>query len=242
MRHPMRLLTLLATLLVLAAPAAAQPSVTGSFARVKFGTCTLRSGSGTPEASVTGSICDVYVRTDTGSVYTKKSGTATNTGWSSLAAGDSTQTIAGTWTFNSPDGLLLEQTTETFNPLLTMRVAGGDPVVMYPYANGGWEMDLAGGMYFTANNAGGEWSFGGAGEFRVETGDLQVIAGDLELQAGNFHANGTIGGATTLTVNPGAVINGIETTYTGTSGSPGTSFSAIASTLSYGVGGAASRR
>ncbi len=88
MRHPIRLLAIISTLLALAAPVAAQPSVTGVFARVKFGTCTLRSGSGSPESSVTGSICDVYVRTDTGAMYSKTSGSG-NTGWTLLATGGS---------------------------------------------------------------------------------------------------------------------------------------------------------
>lgn len=46
--------------------------------------CTLQSGAGSPEASVTGSVCDAYLRTDGGTastLYVKESGTATNTGW-----------------------------------------------------------------------------------------------------------------------------------------------------------------
>jgi hypothetical protein len=50
--------------------------------RIFLGTagCILRSGSGTPEGVVTGSVCDTFVRSDTGDVYTKQSGTG-NTGW-----------------------------------------------------------------------------------------------------------------------------------------------------------------
>ncbi len=56
--------------------------------------CFLRTGSGTPEAAVIGSICDTYWRSDTGQIYTKTSGTATNTGWTLIASAD--QTIAFT--------------------------------------------------------------------------------------------------------------------------------------------------
>jgi hypothetical protein len=49
---------------------------------IKIGNaCTLRAGSGSPESSVYGSICDSYWRTDTGTIYLKQSGTATTTGW-----------------------------------------------------------------------------------------------------------------------------------------------------------------
>lgn len=46
--------------------------------------CVIRSGSGTPEGSVTGNVCDLYLRTDGGAsttLYVKESGASTNTGW-----------------------------------------------------------------------------------------------------------------------------------------------------------------
>lgn len=46
--------------------------------------CTLSTGANTPEAAVTGSVCDLFLRTNgaNGStLYVKESGTATNTGW-----------------------------------------------------------------------------------------------------------------------------------------------------------------
>jgi hypothetical protein len=141
-----------------------------------------------------------------------------------------------TWDGN---GLTLTQTTETFTPLLTMSVAGGDPVVMYPYANGGWEMDLTSGMYFAVNNTGKQWSFGGADEFRIEDGNLEVLTGDLEVQAGDFHVNGSLGSANVITVNPADAVNDIATTYADTTASASTSFSSFRTTLTYGVGGAA---
>ena len=48
------------------------------------GACLLSTGTGTPEAAVTGSVCDVFLRTNGTAgtiVYVKESGAATNTGW-----------------------------------------------------------------------------------------------------------------------------------------------------------------
>src|SRR5690606_11332749 len=45
---------------------------------------TIRSGTGDPENVVTGSVGDLFLRTDGGSgttLYVKESGTGTNTGW-----------------------------------------------------------------------------------------------------------------------------------------------------------------
>lgn len=45
---------------------------------------TIRSGTGTPEAAVTGSVGDLFLRTDGGAgttLYVKESGAGTNTGW-----------------------------------------------------------------------------------------------------------------------------------------------------------------
>jgi hypothetical protein len=70
-----RCLLALIALVLLAVPARAQELLVGS--------CLVLSGSGSPEAAVTGSICDLYLRTDTGDLYTKQSGTG-NTGWTIL--------------------------------------------------------------------------------------------------------------------------------------------------------------
>lgn len=54
--------------------------------------CRFTSGTGTPEGAVTGKVCDVFVRTDTGEIYRKLSGTG-NTGWvgpSALTKSDDT--------------------------------------------------------------------------------------------------------------------------------------------------------
>jgi hypothetical protein len=55
----------------------------GFFARVYAGSAKWRSGTGTPEGSVSGNVGDLYSRTDGGagtSLYVKESGTG-NTGW-----------------------------------------------------------------------------------------------------------------------------------------------------------------
>ncbi len=66
--------------LALASPAAAQVELRADIFRLNTGPCRERSGSGTPEAAVTGNVCDVFRRTDTGQVYFKISGSG-NTGW-----------------------------------------------------------------------------------------------------------------------------------------------------------------
>jgi hypothetical protein len=79
---------LAAVLIVLTTVAlAAQQSGTTYGDRFRFTVtgCTVRSGSGTPEGAVTGSVCDLYVRSDTSAaappIYYMATGTATNTGW-----------------------------------------------------------------------------------------------------------------------------------------------------------------
>lgn len=57
----------------------------GIFSKVRLSTCMLLTGSGVPESSITGSICDTYWRTGTAGVYLKESGTASNTGWGQVA-------------------------------------------------------------------------------------------------------------------------------------------------------------
>lgn len=86
-----RLLVVVALLLALSLGAAAQSTV-GNFTRLLLGgvagagTVDVRTGTGTPEAVVTGSVGDLFIRTDGGigtSLYTKQSGSST-TGWSGL--------------------------------------------------------------------------------------------------------------------------------------------------------------
>lgn len=110
----------LVALLVFAGVRPTSAQVQGSFDSVRLGTapnrCTLRSGTGTPEGAVTGSICDVYLRsngsTDT-TIYVKESGTG-NTGWIALISGTYapigatylTQTANGTLTNEQAMGAL----------------------------------------------------------------------------------------------------------------------------------------
>lgn len=50
----------------------------------RIGNATVRSGTGTPELAVIGSVGDLYLRTDGGTsttLYVKQSGTTTNVGW-----------------------------------------------------------------------------------------------------------------------------------------------------------------
>jgi hypothetical protein len=62
-------------------------TTSGAAGQIQFGSaCKVRTGSGAPEGSVTGSPCDIYLRTDTGGgagtlFCVKESGSATNTGW-----------------------------------------------------------------------------------------------------------------------------------------------------------------
>lgn len=65
-------------------PAAAQTLI-GDRIRLNTGPCVMRSGSGTPEAAVTGNVCDTWYRTDSGQLYFKVSGTG-NTGWITWAS------------------------------------------------------------------------------------------------------------------------------------------------------------
>jgi hypothetical protein len=66
----------------MARPVQAQEEVNAL--RVYLGTapCKLQTGAGNPEGSVVGNVCDFYIRSDTGQIYLKSSGTATDTGWS----------------------------------------------------------------------------------------------------------------------------------------------------------------
>ena len=136
-----RLLFTLAVLLA-AVPAWAQQSNTSYADRFRFipTGCTLRSGTGSPEGVVVGSVCDVYVRKDTSGLnpglYTKQTGTLTNTGWVAVggAAGAPTdatyitQTANGTLTNEQALGALatgiLKNTTTT--GVLSIATAGTD--------------------------------------------------------------------------------------------------------------------
>jgi hypothetical protein len=86
-----RVLSLLIAVLA-ATPAAAQVQVgQGVFSRLFIDqACAIDTGSGSPEGAKSGSVCDVYLRTDGAAgtiIYVKESGTATTTGWTVYAGG-----------------------------------------------------------------------------------------------------------------------------------------------------------
>lgn len=99
--------------------------------------CVLRTGSGTPEAAVTGVVCDTYWRTDTGQVYTKTSGTG-NTGWVLVGSGidlsaepfwtkTASANLSAEFAMSSLATGLVKNTTTTGVP--TIALAGTDYVV-----------------------------------------------------------------------------------------------------------------
>jgi hypothetical protein len=87
-RRPAIATVVLLGLLTLAFSAQQSGTTYGDRFRFTVTGCTLLSGSGSPESAVTGSVCDLYVRSDMSgsnpSVYYKATGTATNTGWVAL--------------------------------------------------------------------------------------------------------------------------------------------------------------
>jgi hypothetical protein len=113
-----------AVVLATASPLAAQ-TVRADRLRLATGPCTVLSGSGSPEGVVTGVVCDTYIRTDTGDIYTKQSGTG-NTGWASvgLPAGSTTGTVladvgSGPVWSDSPVVDQINATTRVLTPLWT---------------------------------------------------------------------------------------------------------------------------
>lgn len=117
-------ITLILLVLAAALPASAQPDTTGTLTtgRLRVGSplCILSSGSGSPEGSVVGKPCDIYLRSGATitTVYIKESGSGTNTGWVAVEASrypfkDATQTITGSWTFTG--GLTTNTVAATFN-------------------------------------------------------------------------------------------------------------------------------
>lgn len=82
----------------------------GRFVRIRLNSaCTIRTGSGTPEAAVTGNICDVYLRTNGAggtTLYVKESGSG-NTGWIAPA------TAASTTAFTNKSGNISQWTNDS---------------------------------------------------------------------------------------------------------------------------------
>lgn len=125
----MKRLALLACLLLVAAPAAAQEEI--GVAKIYLnGSPTLTSGSGTPESVVTATPGSLFLRTDTGSLYIKATGTG-NTGWvvSSLTGSGTANTVTK-WTGTSTLG-----NSTTTDDGTTLTLAPGGDIVVNPTGN-----------------------------------------------------------------------------------------------------------
>jgi hypothetical protein len=133
-----RTIVLLAVLGAMARSVAAQEQ--GVYDQVILGIagCVLRAGSGSPEAAVTGSVCDTYTQSNTGDVWTKVSGTATSTGWAIVPR----LSAANTWT--------AIQTLSAAEPILYFRETGAGTDLKL------WRFDVASGVFClqTVNDAG----------------------------------------------------------------------------------------
>lgn len=81
------LLTLAMWMLVSVSGLAQTREIPADVFRLNTGPCRFRSGSGSPEGAVTGNPCDTYVQTNVSgamAIWSKTSGSATNTGWQAL--------------------------------------------------------------------------------------------------------------------------------------------------------------
>lgn len=106
-------LTFLVSAWRVAAPVEAQVT-TANFSRyrVSGGPCLISAGSGSPESAVTGSPCDLFLRTNGSSgtqVYVKETGTATNTGWIPITTSAGTAPIGATYITQTADGTLTNE-------------------------------------------------------------------------------------------------------------------------------------
>lgn len=169
------------------------------------GTCTLRSGTGSPESVVVGRVCDVYLRSNGGAattVYVKESGTG-NTGWT--AVGSSTGTVTAT------AGAL------TLNAIM-LGAGGTDSKVM---ASLGTTTTLLHG------NAAGAPTFGAASLTADVTGILPVANGGHGV--GTLAAHGVIvGNGTSAVAVTGAGTAGQVLTSNGAAADP--TFQAVGGT------------
>lgn len=68
----------------------------GFYSKIRLNqACTIQTGSGTPEGTVTGAVCDLYLRTNGGTgttLYVKESGSG-NTGWAPAGSGTGSGTV-----------------------------------------------------------------------------------------------------------------------------------------------------
>ena len=90
-------LALLALLELLAAPAAAQ-TVRADRVTLNAGPCVITSGSAAPNGSRVGNVCDTFIQTTSGAIWTKTTGTGTSSGWIATLAGTGTPGTLAVWT------------------------------------------------------------------------------------------------------------------------------------------------
>ena len=76
--------------LVAASSAAAQSLYADRFMLNLGGPCAITSGTAAPNGAMVGNVCDTYVQTATGAIWTKTSGTGTSSGWLATLAGQGT--------------------------------------------------------------------------------------------------------------------------------------------------------
>ena len=92
-----KLLRLVLLLELLAAPVAAQ-TVRADRVTLNAGPCVITSGSAAPNGSRVGNVCDTFIQTTSGAIWTKTSGTGTSSGWIATLAGTGTPGTLPVWT------------------------------------------------------------------------------------------------------------------------------------------------
>jgi hypothetical protein len=90
-------LVFLLLVLLLAVPVAAQ-TVRADRVTLNAGPCVITSGSAAPNGSRVGNVCDTFIQTGTGAIWTKTSGTGTSSGWLATLAGAGTPGTLLKWT------------------------------------------------------------------------------------------------------------------------------------------------
>lgn len=128
----MKKLLCLCVLLLFAQPTSAQ-TVSADRFRLNTGPCIERSGSGSPEGVLTGSVCDTYHQTDSPyDIWRKVSGTASTTLWVKVTAGLSAGGTVTSVGITGPTGISWANSPVTTSGTLTGSLTAG-----YFLPNGG---------------------------------------------------------------------------------------------------------
>jgi hypothetical protein len=93
-----QLLGLLGLAALLAAPVVEAQTVRADRVTLNAGPCVITSGSAAPNGSRVGNICDTFIQTGTGAIWTKTSGAGTSSGWIATLAGAGTPGALVKWT------------------------------------------------------------------------------------------------------------------------------------------------